>query len=186
MDLVRLTIDGARVRGEVVRYVVETLPDSQANPGWRAFMDSVPDWLRHSFGCGYVATDTLHYPMAQPGYRNELVAVCSTRHSREPDWRALLQELEAHHVWTLPDNSELPSFGNIVSLDGGGVTTEAWDGARYHSYTFGAVALAPAPEARHGEAIHRVLIKFSRDCITNFHQLPGDLPRRPPDLRPWP
>src|SRR5688572_17450707 len=141
MSLVRLTIDGARVRGEVVRYVVQTLPDREVNRGWRAFMDSVPNWLRLSFGCGSVATDTLHYPMAQAGYRNELVAVCSTRHTREPDWRALLQELEAHQVWTLPDQSELPSLANIVSVDGGGVTTEAWDGARYHSYTVGGVAV---------------------------------------------
>jgi hypothetical protein len=165
MELVRLIIDGARVRGEVVRYVIETLPDSQATPSWRAFMDSVPDWLRHSFGCGPVTTDTLHHPMAQPGYRNELVAVCTTRHTREPDWRALLQELEAHHVWTLPDRSELPSLANIVSVDGGGVTTETWDGTRYHSYSLGDAHLIPAPEARHGEAIQRVLLEF----LTRVH-----------------
>ena len=160
MELVRLTIDGPRVRGEVVRYLVETLPDSQADPHWRAFMDSVPAWLRERFGCGTVATDTLHYPTAQPGYRDELVAVCTSRFTREPDWRALLRELEAHHVWTLPDNSELPSLANVVSVDGDGVTTEAWTGVRYHSYTFGATSLIPAPEAQHGEAIHRALIEF--------------------------
>lgn len=165
MDLIRLTIDGDRVQGEVIRYVVETLPDRDVNPSWRAFMDSVPDWLRHGFGCGAVATDTLHYPGAQAGYQRQLVAVCTSRYPREPDWRALLTELETHQVWTLPDESELPTLANVVSVDGGGVTVEAWNGVRYHTYEHGAPELIPSPEAREGSAIHRTLIAF----LTRLH-----------------
>jgi hypothetical protein len=165
MDLIRLTIDGDRVRGEVVRYVVQTLPDRDVNSRWRAFMDSIPDWLRGTFGCGPVATDTLQYPGAQAGYQKQLVAVCTSRYPREPDWRALLRELEAYHVWTLPDNSELPTIANVVSVDGGGVTVELWNAGRYHTYTHDAMERIPAPEARDGAAIHRALIAF----LTRLH-----------------
>jgi hypothetical protein len=168
MNLIRLTIDGDRVHGEVIQWLIQTVPDRDVDPKWRTFMDSVPNWLRRDFGCGRVATDTLHFPGAQKGYENELVAVCTSRYRREPDWRGLLRELEAHQVWTLPDASELPSLANIVSLDGGGVTVEAWDGARYHTYTFGNVGLIPAPEARDAGAIQRILVAF----LTRIH---GDL-----------
>lgn len=170
--LIRLTIDGTRVRGEVIRYLGETLPDRDANPSWRAFMDSVPDWLRRDFGCPDVATDTLHYPGAQTGYQQELVAVCTARYPREPDWPALLQELEMHHVWTLPDDTELPTLANIVSTDGSGVTVEAWDGRRYHSYTFGDTNLIPAPEARDADAIQKTLIAFLTRLYYELHPRP--------------
>jgi hypothetical protein len=172
MDLIRLTIDGNRVRGEVVRYVVHTLPDRDVDSRWRAFMDSIPDWLRGTFGCGPVATDTLQYPGAQAGYQKQLVAVCTSRYPREPDWRALLGELEAHQVWTLPDNSELPTIANVVSVDGGGVTAEVWNAGRYHSYSYGATELIPAPEARDGAAIHRALIAFLTRLHYELHPRP--------------
>jgi len=160
--LVRLIIDGARVDGEVVRYLTQTIPDADADARWRAFMDSVPIWLQSTFACGDVMTDTLHFPQAQRGYQNELVAVCVSRYRHDPGWRGLLRELEAHQVWTLPDASELPSIGNIVSVDGGGVTVEAWNGRRYRSYGYGATDWIPAPEAKDAGEIHRVLNAFLR------------------------
>ena len=170
--LVRLTIDGAEVRGEVIRYLEQTVPDRDANPSWRAFMDSVPDWLHRDFGCPDVATDTLRYPGAQAGYQNELVAVCTARYPHEPDWRGLLRELESHRVWTLPDESELPSLANIVSTDGGGVIVETWNGRRYHSYTFGDTNLIPAPEARDADAIQKALIAFLTRLYYDLHPRP--------------
>jgi hypothetical protein len=170
--LIRLTLDGTLVRGEVIRYLEQTLPDRDANPSWRAFMDSVPDWLHRDFGCGDVATDTLHYPGAQAGYQKQLAAVCTVRYPHEPDWRALLQELEGYHVWTLPDESELPRLANVVSTDGGGVTVEAWDGQRYHSYSFGDTNLIPAPEAHEAEAIQKALIAFLTRRYYDLHPPP--------------
>jgi hypothetical protein len=160
MTLIRLTIDGDRVRGQVINYLVQTVPDRGVAPEWRAFMDSVPDWLRHTFGCGDLATDTLHFPDAQAGYRNQLVAVCESRYSPEPDWRGLLRALEAHQVWTLPDESELPTIANIVSMDGGGMTVEAWNGSRYHTYSHDSSPAIETPEARDASAIQRALIDF--------------------------
>lgn len=160
--LVRIMSDGLGVDGQVIRYLSQPTPGPDANPRWRAFMDSVPDWLRSTFACGDVMTDTLRYPQAQRGLGNDLVAVCVTRYRHDPGWRDLLRELEAHQVWTLPDASELPSIGNIVSNDGDGVTVEAWDGRRYRSYGFGATDLIPAPEAKDADEIHRILIAFLR------------------------
>lgn len=170
--LIRLTIDGTRVRGEVIRYLGETLPGREANPSWRAFVDSVPDWLRRDFGCGDVATDTLHYAGAQAGHQQELVAVCTSRYPHEPDWSFLLRELEGHHVWTLPDATELPTLANIVSTDGGGVTVEAWDGRRYHSYTFDDTNLIPAPEARDADSIQKALVAFLTGLHYELHPRP--------------
>ena len=158
--LVRIAIDGDRVDGQVIRYLTEMITDRDVNPSWRTFMDSVPAWLHSSFGCSRVLTDTLHYPGAQRGYQNELVAVCASRYRHDPGWRDLLRELESHQVWTLPDASELPSIGNIVSLDGNGVTVEAWDGRRYRSYGYGSTELIPAPEARDAGEIQRILVAF--------------------------
>jgi hypothetical protein len=163
--LIRLTINGERVQGEVIRYVVETLPDRDVSPSWRASMDTMPDWLRHNFGCGELATDTLHYSGAQAGYQKQLVAVCTARYSHEPDWRGLLRELESHHVWTLPDGSELPTLANVVVNDGGSVTVEAWNGRSYHTYEYGDSEPLMTPESQHATMIHRALIAF----LTRLH-----------------
>jgi hypothetical protein len=165
MTMLRLTIHGNRVDGQVVHWLNQWIPARDDSPSWRAFMDTVPSWLHQGFGCGPVTMDTLRYAAGQANHHDRLVAVCASRYPHEPDWRALLRELEAHNVWTLPDNSELPTIANIVTNDGGGVTTEAWDGKRYHSYTFGNTELIPAPEARDAAAIHRALITF----LTRLH-----------------
>jgi hypothetical protein len=163
--LIRIIVDGDPVQGQVIRHLEQTIPDRGANLRWRAFIDSVPSWLRRDFGCRSVATDTIHYPEAQAGYRDRLVAVCSARYPREPDWRGLLRELETHHVWTLPDESELPTIRGIVSVDGGGATVEAWNGVRYHSYTIGDTSHIATPEARDGAEIQRILNAF----LTHLH-----------------
>ena len=108
MQLLRIIDDGERVRGEEILWLVQTLPDRSVDPRWRAFMDSVPTLAARRVSLRPVATDTTHHAGAQPGYQDELAAVCRVQFAREPDWRAVLAELERHHVWTLPDASELP------------------------------------------------------------------------------
>lgn len=159
-NMVRLWSDGARVRGQTIRHLEHFVPDRASDPRTRAMMDSVPIWLRSTFGCESVSTDTLHHPGAQEGYRVHLVAVCVSRYRREPDWAGLLRDLEAQDVWTLPDASELPSIGNIVSIHGPSVTVEAWNGRRYRAYRYGAPHLIPAPEARNAGAIQHIVLEF--------------------------
>jgi hypothetical protein len=167
MRLLRITDDGTRVRGEQILWVVQTIPDSNDSPRWRAFMDSVPSWLRDTFHCGPVSTDTTHYAEAQPGFQNELVAVCPVQFARRPDWRAVLAALERHHVWSLPDASELPVVvtrrqvnEEVITADGVGVTVEAWNGTRYRAYTIGNPDQQPFPEYRDASAILRLVITF--------------------------
>jgi hypothetical protein len=166
MQLLRITDDGRRVSGEQILWLVQVLPDRSVDPRGRAFMDSVPDWLRRQFHCGKVATDTLHLSGAQPGYLNVLTAVCRVQFAQEPDWRAVLAELERHHVWALPDASELPRVVErpagyeVLGLDGVGVTVEAWNGSRYRAYAIGNPDQQPFPEYRDASAILHLVITF--------------------------
>jgi len=162
MRLLRITDDGTRVHGEQILWLVQTIPDRNVDPGWRAFIDSVPAWLRTTFHCGPVSTDTTH-----TRYQDELVAVCRMQFRREPDWRAALAELERHDVWNLPDASELPQvvtrregYEGVVVLHGMGVTVEAWNGTRYRAYTIGNPDRQPFPEYRDAMAILRLAIAF--------------------------
>ncbi len=166
MQLLRIVDEGGRVRGEEILWLVQTLPDSSVDPRWRAFMDSVPRWLREEFHCGPVATDTTHHAGAQPGYQHELAATCRVQFAREPDWRSVLAELEQHHVWTLPDASELPHIvrrragEEIVTVDGVGVTVEGWNGTRYRAYTIANPDQQPMPEFQDAWAILRLVVTF--------------------------
>ncbi|MBW8770982.1 MAG: carboxypeptidase regulatory-like domain-containing protein [Gemmatimonadetes bacterium] len=162
MQLLRITNDGGQVRGEVILWLVQTIPDRKVDPEWRAFIDSVPTWLRDTFHCGRVSTDT-----TRSRDRDELVAVCRVQFGREPDWRAALVELERHHVWNLPDASELPvevtrreGDEDVVILDGVGVTVETWNGTRYRAYTIGNPDRQPFPEYRDAWAILRLVVAF--------------------------
>ena len=162
MQLLRITSDGRRMSGEAILWLVQTIPDRKVDPGWRAFIDSVPAWLQDTFHCGPVSTDTTHARL-----QDELVAVCRMQFSREPDWRAALTELERHDVWNLPDASELPQVvtrreghEDVVPLDGMGVTVEAWNGTRYRAYSIGNPDRQPFPEYRDAMAILRLAIAF--------------------------
>jgi hypothetical protein len=166
MQLLRIIDDGGRIRGEEIMWLVQTIPDSSVDPRWRAFIDSVPRWLRREFQCGPVATDTTHYEGARPGSQDELVAACRVQFPREPDWQAVLTELERHHVWTLPDASELSHVvrrrvgEEVVTVDGVGVTVEGWNGTRYRAYTVGNPDQQPMPEFQDAWAILRLVITF--------------------------
>ena len=167
MQLLRVTDDGAHVRGEEILWLSQVLPDRNIDPKWRAFIDSVPTWLRREFHCGEVSTDTIHNRGAQPGYQNTLVAACRVQFTREPDWRAVLRELERHHVWSLPDASELPVVlkrrqvnEEVIGFDGVGVTVEAWNGSRYRAYTIGNPDGQSMPEYQDAAAILRLVITF--------------------------
>ena len=146
---------------------MQVLPDRSVDPKWRSFMDGVPSWLRRDFHCGAVATDTLHNAGAQPGFQNMLVAACRVQFAREPDWRAVLTELKQHHVWNLPDASELPLVvrrrqvnEEVLSFDGVGVTVESWNGTRYRAYTIGNPDQQPFREYQDAAAILHLVITF--------------------------
>ena len=167
MRLLRITDDGTRVRGEQILWLMQTIPDRSDAPRWRAFLDSVPTWLRDTFRCGPLSADTTHHAVAQSGDQNELVAACRVQFAREPDWRAVLAELERRHIWNLPDASELPVVvmrrqvnEEVITTDGVGVTVETWNGSRYRAYTIGNPDRQPFPEYRDAAAILHLVVAF--------------------------
>ena len=102
--------------------------------------------------CARATVDTLREvssPIERP--RSILVA-CRKEFARRPNWAAVLRELEAHHVWTLPDDSELPPPSLILN-DGTLMEIEAWDGRRYRSYGYSNPGIILAPESEDAGAI---------------------------------
>jgi hypothetical protein len=58
---------------------------------------------------------------------------CLTKLAREPDWDSILGSMEDAGVWTLPDESELPSDGRMI-MDGWGMLVEVRRGSVYRAY----------------------------------------------------
>lgn len=167
MRLLRIADDGTRVHGEQILWLMQTIPERSDAPRWRAFLDSVPTWLRDTFHCGPLLADTTHHAEAQSGDQNELVAACRVQFAREPNWRAVLAELERHHIWNLPDASELPVVvtrrqvnEEVITTDGVGVTVETWNGTRYRAYTIGNPDRQPFAEYRDAAAILHLVVAF--------------------------
>jgi hypothetical protein len=153
MQLVRITVAEKRVHGEEILWLSEPLDIATSDSSWHEFMREMPAWLGGRCGGRRVVADTL----AHSSFRR-VTAACRVSFRPEPDWGALLTELEAHDVWTLPDDSELSQIANVIVLDGVGMVVEAWNGIRYHSYSYGNPDDQPAPQAKHAAAImHRLL-----------------------------
>jgi hypothetical protein len=167
MRLLRITDDGTRVRGEQILWLMQTIPERSDASRWRAFLDSVPAWLHDTFHCGPLSADTTHHAESQSGDQNELVAACRVQFARAPDWRAVLAELERHHIWNLPDASELPVVvtrrqvnEEVITADGVGVTVETWNGTRYRAYTIGNPDRQPFPEYHDAASILHLVVAF--------------------------
>lgn len=166
MNLLRITNDGTRVRGEEILWLRAWIPDTSADPAWRALIDTLPSWMRHDFQCGPLSADTIRFAELPPDKPGLLVAACRVKFAREPDWKDVLDDLERHHIWSLPDAAELPHVvtrragEEIVGVDGVGVTVETWNGARYRAYTIGNPDQQPFPEYRDAAAILHLVISF--------------------------
>ena len=89
---------------------------------------------------------------------------CHALFVRRPDWAKVLRELEANELWSLPDQSTLPS--TRVAVDGWGITVELRDGRRYRAYHYSNPDNQDAPEAKRAAAIAkelRVIDELTRD-----------------------
>jgi hypothetical protein len=156
MQLGRITVEKGRVEGGLWHWV-ET---SRRAPHGGEFADSLPTWLVRDFHCGAVAVDTLRIGGRASAYSGDIVAACPVQFRSRPDWTALLARLEAHRVWSLPDESELPQLNTVVN-DGVGLVVEAWDGRRYRSYHFSNPDLQPSAEARDAQAILGMIVELA-------------------------
>jgi len=157
--LLRIVQDGRRVTGEVTFWVEQPVFEQNIPADLRRYVDSLPVTLPRDQGCSRVTVDTLSEGSLGLTNSRSIVLTCRKRFARRPDWAAVLRELEAHHVWTLPDDAELPQPQLIVN-DGDVVQVEAWDGRRYRAYSTG--NSGPAPEADDSFAIYERAERLAR------------------------
>ena len=106
-------------------------------------------------------------PMHPPGERpvrprscrplgeSSTLLACEAVFPAPVDWRAVLTDLEAYRVWTLPDPSTLPPLESVVT-DGHGVLAEVRRGSCYHRYSYGNPDAYSIPEYRDAAGIMRV------------------------------
>ena len=119
-DLYRFVEDRGRVTGELIRH----WPDDALGGS-----DSLP---RRSFH------DLMIYSERGRCADFRLAAgmgTCRGSFIRQPDWKNVLRRAEASDLWTLPDDSSLPSDGVMV-FDGWSLVVELRDGPRYRSYHY--------------------------------------------------
>jgi hypothetical protein len=138
----------------VIFWVEQPIFEDDRVPGWRSYLDSLPVTLPRDERCGGMAVDTLP-AIARLARPRSLLVACRRQFARRPNWSVVLRELEMHHVWTLPDEEELPQPSLILN-DGTLMIVEAWDGQRYRSYTHANPGIILAPESEDAAAIlHR-------------------------------
>lgn len=130
MEYLRLRATQEQVRGELYLW-------------WSTRYGSGPvDFVREHFAC-------------EPVQQGVAAGACRARYSAAPEWGQLLDLMEEHQVWSLPDASTLP--GEVQMLDGTGVLVEVRDGQRYRAYLYSNPSHQPWPEAKHADAIMGVV-----------------------------
>ena len=77
---------------------------------------------------------------------------CGLKHNEIFDWAKIYQKLEKLHIWTLPDESELPEPELTVN-DGFTLVVELNDGKSYRAYHYGNPAFRKGIEARKASEI---------------------------------
>jgi hypothetical protein len=147
----RIVHEGRSVTGEVIFWVEQPLFEDDRVPGWRRYLDSLPVTMPREDRCGRISVDTLP-AIARLARPRSLLVACRRQFVRRPDWSAVMRELDMHHVWTLPDEEELPQPSLILN-DGTLMIVEVWDGQHYRSYTHANPGIILAPESEDAWAI---------------------------------
>jgi len=149
-DLYRFVDDHGQVSGELVRHWGVLPVDSSDRSGEPE--DLVLYSLRGS--CSRYSTSARKH-------------TCRAEFTRSPDWGAVLKRAEAAGLWTLPDESSLPSDGMQI-LDGWSITVELRDGSRYRAYNYN----NPDVRKRWPEAGSAVAIRAALGAIDSLGKTP--------------
>jgi hypothetical protein len=126
------------------------------HPGCQKHFDVQDAWL-----AGLVAKDEERYRGCTPIKQAGVFEVCRARFAQEPNWGALMQQLDSLGAWTLPDPATLPSPGRI-STHGVTVAVELRDRTTYRGYAYYAPYGQPWPEARRAAAINDLMLGVLR------------------------
>lgn len=160
----RLIVEGGHVRGESMRYwtldpynptLDARLRRLEAEAQCDTFAIShryvprkpLPESHRYCVS----ETDSGCAPPPSPG-----LAACRRKLDEEPDWEALLNEIEEHDVWTLWDESALPS-PPWITLDGWSLVVVAIQDGSRRTYHYSNPDGQASFHRQHATAIARVL-----------------------------
>ena len=88
--------------------------------------------------------------------RNDTAQTCVARFGREPDWRRVLERLDAAQVRALPDESALPLPKSRVH-DGMCIVVELREGERYRAYSYCNPGFRDEPEAANAVTIASIV-----------------------------
>ena len=150
-DLYRFVDDGGKVHGELIRYWHDSSLGDDSIPG-----TSFHDLMLYSQNGACVDFR-----------RRSGVGVCRGNFVSSPDWRSALRRAEAADLWTLPDETALPSDG-ISVMDGWGIVVELRDGPSYRWYAYG----NPDAHKRRPEAAKAVAIVRATESIDSLLRTP--------------
>lgn len=94
---------------------------------------------------------------------------CRLRLKQEPDWKAVLAQLDSLRAFTLPDQDSLPRADSLVRVaeqrrmsENMMVTVEVLDGAVYRTYTYTNPRSLPRSEAQRAAAIVDMIADLAR------------------------
>ena len=94
---------------------------------------------------------------------------CRLRLKQEPDWKAVLAQLDSLRAFTLPDQDSLPRADSLVRVaeqrrmaENMMVTVEVLDGAVYRTYSYTNPRSLPRSEAQRAAAIVDMIADLAR------------------------
>jgi hypothetical protein len=135
--MLRLMRSGDSVLGQVMLYWNTMSMDDSLD---LAAAEAYSHQARHEPEC-----NVLHYGRDSTDDEVRNWITCVGPPTADARWRTLWRRLDSLGVWTLPDQSEVPQYKDLVSLDGTGLQVELRDGPRYRTY--GHYKFSPAPES---------------------------------------
>lgn len=149
-NVLRLTDSGGAVKGELAVYW--SLDPSEKG----AYGGGLDAQMKARFGCAKAASDTAMIGGTIP----LLVGACVAQFKSEPDWGAVLKELEAQQLWTLDETSEDARMMETEAEPG--VVVELVQNGTYRTYHYPNVRSLSSANAAHAASLLGVVERLSK------------------------
>lgn len=149
-NVLRLIDSGSSVKGELAVYW--SLDPSEKG----AYGGGLDAQMKARFGCAKTASDTAMIDNVIP----LLVGACVAQFKTEPDWAAVLTELEAQQLWTL---DESPDTSRVLETEAEpGVVVELVQNGTYRTYHYPNVRSQSSADAAQAARILDVVARLTK------------------------